>query len=70
MPIVKNKKSARRKSALILLILILLFPKPVRSQEEYDYNIDGYSLYFDILDETRVKGILRGQLENTNKLLF
>ncbi|KUK18707.1 MULTISPECIES: helix-turn-helix domain-containing protein [Thermococcus] len=55
MPIVKNKKSARRKSALILLILILLFPKPVRSQEEYEYNIDGYSLYFDILDDTRVK---------------
>ncbi|USS40216.1 MarR family transcriptional regulator [Thermococcus aggregans] len=55
MSTVKNKKSARGKSALVVLFLsLLLFPASAASQE-YEYNLDSYSLYFDILDDYRVK---------------
>ncbi|USG99561.1 MarR family transcriptional regulator [Thermococcus argininiproducens] len=55
MPIIKNKKPTRRKSALILILFIFLFSKFVTSQSEYEYTINSYLLYFDIVDELKVK---------------
>lgn len=55
MSIIKNKKPTRRKSALILILFIFLFSKFVTSQSEYEYTINSYLLYFDIVDESKVK---------------
>ncbi|WP_167889159.1 MarR family transcriptional regulator [Thermococcus sp. MV5] len=55
MSIIKNKKPTRRKSALILILTIFLFSNFVTSQSEYEYTIDSYLLYFDIVDELKVK---------------
>ncbi|KPU63448.1 hypothetical protein EP1X_03675 [Thermococcus sp. EP1] len=55
MSIIKNKKPTRRKSALILILFIFLFSKFVTSQSEYEYTINSYLLYFDIVDELKVK---------------
>ncbi len=54
---VKNKKSGRRKSVIIIIgILFSVFLIPlVSSQNEYEYNIESYSLYFDILNENSIK---------------
>jgi len=55
MSTVKNKKSARRKSALIVLSFLLLLLSGFVVSQEYEYNLDSYSLYFDILEDYRVK---------------
>ncbi|ALV62598.1 hypothetical protein ADU37_CDS08990 [Thermococcus sp. 2319x1] len=55
MSAVKNKKSPRRKSALIAVLFFLLLPSKFVVSQEYEYNLDSYSLYFDILEGYKVK---------------
>jgi len=55
MPTAKNKKSSRRKSALIAMLFFLLLPSKFIVSQEYEYNLDSYSLYFDILEDYKVK---------------
>ncbi|MCO6040836.1 helix-turn-helix transcriptional regulator [Thermococcus alcaliphilus] len=55
MSTVKNKKSSRRKSALIAMLFFLLLPSKFIVSQEYEYNLDSYSLYFDILEDYKVK---------------
>jgi hypothetical protein len=51
----KNKKSSRRKSALIAMLSLLLVLSNFVISQEYEYDLDSYSLYFDILEDYRVK---------------
>lgn len=64
---VENQKSKGRKPALII-ILALIFLLPLAfSQEEYDYNIKSYSIYFDIINDNTVKETIEISLTaNTN----
>ncbi|EHR79339.2 hypothetical protein OCC_07566 [Thermococcus litoralis DSM 5473] len=55
MSTVKNKKPSRRKSALIAMLFFLLLPSKFVVSQEYEYNLDSYSLYFDILEDYKVK---------------
>ncbi|HIP89017.1 MAG TPA: MarR family transcriptional regulator [Thermococcus paralvinellae] len=63
---VENQKSKRRKSALIILSFIFLLPL-ASPQEEYEYNIESYSIYFDIISDNTVKETIEISLTaNTN----
>jgi len=44
-----------RKLKRVLILLLLLMLPFATSQKEYDYEISTYSLYFDIIDENKVK---------------
>ena len=55
MSTVKNKKPSRRKSALIALSFFLLLLSDSVVSQEYEYDLDSYSLYFDILEDYKVK---------------
>jgi len=60
MPPVENQKSK--------LIILLVFLLPLASpQEEYEYNIESYSIYFDIISDNTVKETIEISLTaNTN----
>ncbi len=64
---VENQKSKRRKSALIMMLVLIFLLPLASSQEEYDYNIGSYSIYFDIINDNTIKETIEISLTaNTN----
>ncbi|RLF89920.1 transcriptional regulator [Thermococci archaeon] len=64
----KNQKSRRGKSALILILLLLFFMPLVTAQTPYDYRINSYSLHFEVLDENMVKETIEVELTANTSL--
>ncbi|ASJ13797.1 helix-turn-helix transcriptional regulator [Thermococcus radiotolerans] len=56
MPAVKNQKPRGREPALIGLFLILsLIFLPLVGAQEYDYEINAYAVYFEVIDQNNIR---------------
>ena len=69
MPAVKNQKPRGRKSALIGLSLILsLLFLPIVGAGEYDYEINAYAVYFEVVSPDDVKETIEIDLTSYTNL--
>ncbi|ASJ04844.1 hypothetical protein A3L01_05495 [Thermococcus barossii] len=68
MPAAEDQKPRGRKSALIGLFLILsLIFLPLVGAEEYDYEINAYAVYFEVVDQNNIRETIEIDLtSNTN----
>jgi uncharacterized membrane protein len=68
MPTVEDQKPRGRKSALIGLFLILsLIFLPLVGAQEYDYEINAYAVYFEVVDQNNIRETIEIDLtSNTN----